>query len=399
MEGEDEDLHVLITGDTQELVDRAVQIVQDMLVVIDDDKNEHKQKQLRDLAIMNGTLKEDEYCTLCAQKGHRAFACPTRFNSYKNNTGIQIKCAHCGDGSHVTRDCPVARAGGGASKEVLDSAYASFMDELNGKAPAPAGATGLVCPPASKPSNEQEYIPVLGQRRMMPPNQGGPGNYGPPQTNMGQQGGGVGRGRGRGRGNTLPAWMTKGEGVGGEVGGETKPENGSVSALAVPPPGDVNGDYANAAAAVAAGGPPAPPPPTMTQQQIPPPPQPPQGYGGYGQQQGGYGQPGSYGQQGAHGQQQGGYGQQGAYGQQQGGYGQQGAYGQQPAPTVPPVMEEPKKELSWMEQQMQLAKQKKEMEEWQKMQQQQGQGVWDPSQFYGGHGGGMGGGWWEKGHR
>ena len=122
---QDEELHVLLTGDTQELVDKACQTIRDMLVVIDDEKNEHKQRQLRELAIMNGTLKEDDYCTLCAQKGHKAFACPTRFNSYKSNT-MQIKCSICGDSSHVARDCPVAKAGGQGtvSKEILDNEYA-----------------------------------------------------------------------------------------------------------------------------------------------------------------------------------------------------------------------------------------------------------------------------------
>jgi uncharacterized membrane protein len=69
----------------------------------------------------------------------------------------------------------------------------------------------------------------------------------------------------------------------------------------------------------------------------PPPPPPPGGQGwgqpppGYGQQPGGYQQPGDYGQQpGGYGQQPGGYQQPGDYGQQPGGYGQQpGGWGSQ----------------------------------------------------------------------
>lgn len=46
---EDEDLHVYITGDNDESLDAAEKLVQDLLRPIDDDKNDHKQKQLREL--------------------------------------------------------------------------------------------------------------------------------------------------------------------------------------------------------------------------------------------------------------------------------------------------------------------------------------------------------------
>ena len=62
MDGDDEPLHVVITGDEQSNVDRAGQLINDMLVVIDDEKNVHKQQP------------------------------------------SQVKCAICGDASHPTRD-------------------------------------------------------------------------------------------------------------------------------------------------------------------------------------------------------------------------------------------------------------------------------------------------------
>ena len=55
---EDEDLHVLITGDTEEEVDRAAAMVQTLLKPVDDDYNEHKRAQLRELALINGTLRQ-----------------------------------------------------------------------------------------------------------------------------------------------------------------------------------------------------------------------------------------------------------------------------------------------------------------------------------------------------
>lgn len=139
MEGDNEPLHVVVTGDNQDNVDKAAQMVTDMLIVIDDDKNIHKQAQLRELALLNGTLKEDEYCSLCAEKGHRAFECPKRFSM--NKPGLEVKCAICGDTSHPTRDCKqkdVATAG--KDTKQLDSDYLAFMNELEGK-PANAEST------------------------------------------------------------------------------------------------------------------------------------------------------------------------------------------------------------------------------------------------------------------
>ncbi|KAL3914238.1 MAG: hypothetical protein SGILL_006185, partial [Bacillariaceae sp.] len=152
MESDDEPLHVVITGDDQRSVDAATDMIEQMLVVIDDEKNVHKQQQLRELALLNGTLKEDEFCQICAEKGHRAFECPKRFGMKKN--ALQVKCAICGDTSHPTRDCtqnPVA--GQQANSKEMDSDYMSFMAELDGKkaekaAPnAPPGAPGNLPPP------------------------------------------------------------------------------------------------------------------------------------------------------------------------------------------------------------------------------------------------------------
>ena len=134
-EGDNEPLHVVITGESQANVDAAADMVNQMLVVIDDDKNVHKQQQLRELALLNGTLKEEEYCPICAEKGHRAFECPKRFTNKATTT---IKCAICGDTSHPTRDCKMRKEGMAngteeANTQQLDSDYLAFMNELDGK--------------------------------------------------------------------------------------------------------------------------------------------------------------------------------------------------------------------------------------------------------------------------
>ena len=145
MEGADEPLHVVVTGDDPKGVDEAAKIIESMLVVIDDEKNVHKQAQLRELALLNGTLKEDDWCTICGDKGHKDFECPKRF-ALNSKSKVQIKCSLCGETSHPTRDCPLRKAGlaegteGGDQKQ-LDSDYSAFMAELDGRTclPAPKG--------------------------------------------------------------------------------------------------------------------------------------------------------------------------------------------------------------------------------------------------------------------
>jgi len=139
MEGDNEPLHVVITGEDQASVDKATKMVEDMLVVIDDEKNVHKQQQLRELALLNGTLKEEEFCNICAEKGHRTFECPKRFSL--NKPTLSIKCAICGDTSHVTSDCTMKPKDVREDEQKqLDSDYQNFMDELDGKAPKSATA-------------------------------------------------------------------------------------------------------------------------------------------------------------------------------------------------------------------------------------------------------------------
>ena len=130
MEGDNDPLHVVITGDDQRSVDAAADMIEQMLVVIDDEKNVHKQQQLRELALLNGTLKEEEFCQICAEKGHRSFECPRRFAM--NKTTVTVRCAICGDTSHPTRDCTQKPTDQTNEKE-MDSEYMSFMAELDGK--------------------------------------------------------------------------------------------------------------------------------------------------------------------------------------------------------------------------------------------------------------------------
>lgn len=124
---ENEDLHVLVEADTQESLDAAVGMVEKLLHPVDEVLNEHKRQQLRELAALNGTIKDEEYCRLCGEQGHRQFACPSRFSTFKSD----VLCKICGDGGHPTIDCPVKNTTG----KKMDDEYQNFLAELGGSMP------------------------------------------------------------------------------------------------------------------------------------------------------------------------------------------------------------------------------------------------------------------------
>jgi splicing factor 1 len=120
-------------------------------------QNDHKRNQLRELAALNGTLRDDEnqICQNCGGIGHRKYDCPEQRNFTAN-----IICRVCGSAGHMARDCTVNKGasfvgdssgsgpGGSPSQAMVkggfDSEYASLMAELGetGKGPGPDSARG-----------------------------------------------------------------------------------------------------------------------------------------------------------------------------------------------------------------------------------------------------------------
>ena len=76
-DSENDETHVLITGDDKARVDSAASMVEKLMVPVDDATNEHKSKQLRELALINGTLRDDIVCRVCGQRGHKLFEVST----------------------------------------------------------------------------------------------------------------------------------------------------------------------------------------------------------------------------------------------------------------------------------------------------------------------------------
>ncbi|OJD36328.1 branchpoint-bridging protein [Diplodia corticola] len=145
---QEEDLHCLIMADTEEKVNKAKKLIHNIIETaasIPEGQNELKRNQLRELAALNGTLRDDENqaCQNCGQIGHRKYDCPEQRNFTAN-----IICRVCGNAGHMARDCPDRQRGAswrngdraGASGKIgggdgMDREYESLMAELGGGAP------------------------------------------------------------------------------------------------------------------------------------------------------------------------------------------------------------------------------------------------------------------------
>lgn len=168
---ENEDLHVLVEADTPESLEAAAAMVEKLLQPVDEVLNEHKRQQLRELAALNGTIRDEEFCRLCGEPGHRQYACPSRTTTFKSD----VLCKICGDGGHPTIDCPVK----GTTGKKMDDEYRNFLAELGGSVPdslakeddsaAPAGSGGSGSnPPWQSGSNAGNTHAGLGANLIKP---------------------------------------------------------------------------------------------------------------------------------------------------------------------------------------------------------------------------------------
>ncbi|KAG2788784.1 hypothetical protein PC129_g4211 [Phytophthora cactorum] len=187
---ENDDLHVLITGDREDDIDRAAKEVQSLLVPVDDTRNSHKQKQLRELALINGTLRDDDYCHICGEKGHRQWECPNR-DAHRTFKAVNVKCAICGDSSHPTRDCTQKKKSA-EENAAIDKEYQQFMQQL-GEAPVTSTATKETGPEAATTGAAAPWLqpaktssvatqPWMQQSVGAPGTAGAPGVLAPPGT-------------------------------------------------------------------------------------------------------------------------------------------------------------------------------------------------------------------------
>ncbi|XP_008806841.1 splicing factor-like protein 1 [Phoenix dactylifera] len=109
---ENEDLHVYIEADTQQSLDAAVQLVEKLLVPVEEEMNEHKHAQLRELAELKGKVREDS-----SSRNEKA--------AFQTN----VSCNICSDVAHLTAACPLTGSAPGAR---TNEHQVSFLAELGG---------------------------------------------------------------------------------------------------------------------------------------------------------------------------------------------------------------------------------------------------------------------------
>ena len=147
----EEPLHCQIVADTREQVAKAKKLCQEVIdkaIYSGPGENDFKRSQLKELAILNGTLREESehICSLCGEKGHTRHDCPNKKKIDYVNT---LVCSKCGNVGHLAKDCRLSfdqNAPDGAStdarriadtssdkNQLMDDEFASMMRDLNGE--------------------------------------------------------------------------------------------------------------------------------------------------------------------------------------------------------------------------------------------------------------------------
>ncbi|KAI5753791.1 hypothetical protein M8J77_003407 [Diaphorina citri] len=141
--GENEPLHAYVTAHNPENVKKAVDRIKEIIrqgVEVPEGQNDLRRNQLRELALLNGTLRENEgpRCTNCGASDHKSWLCPD-----KPNITNSTLCSSCGGAGHIARDCREKRPGMGGppanthrNRAKIDEEYMSLMAEL-GEGPPP----------------------------------------------------------------------------------------------------------------------------------------------------------------------------------------------------------------------------------------------------------------------
>lgn len=97
-------LHCLITADSEEKVQKGIKCCTNVIVkalTSPEGQNDLKRGQLRELAELNGTLREDNRpCPICGIEGHKRYDCPN-----KETFAQRVVCRRCGNSGHTARDC------------------------------------------------------------------------------------------------------------------------------------------------------------------------------------------------------------------------------------------------------------------------------------------------------
>ncbi|PVV04981.1 hypothetical protein BB560_000505 [Smittium megazygosporum] len=136
--GADEELHAYVVSDSVENVNKGIKTIKDIVfkaMASPDAHNQLKRLQLRELAALNGTLREEDEaglqtCSNCGLPGHKRWECPEQ-----KNVTATIVCQICGGYGHLSKDCtqlynPESLSKARERDHQLSQEYQSLMVEL-----------------------------------------------------------------------------------------------------------------------------------------------------------------------------------------------------------------------------------------------------------------------------
>ncbi|CAH1795116.1 unnamed protein product [Owenia fusiformis] len=162
--GEDEPLHAYITANNPENVKKAVEKIKVIIeqgIEVPEGQNDLRRQQLRELALLNGTLRENDGLNKLKQLAQA--------QTIVTNT---IICQVCGGAGHLAQDCKQRRPGDSlrqalaqnqntqpVDKAKMDSEYMSLMAELGEGPPPTAPATAAAPRPNMIPPNSRFGAP------------------------------------------------------------------------------------------------------------------------------------------------------------------------------------------------------------------------------------------------
>ncbi|CAH8433691.1 unnamed protein product [Dicrocoelium dendriticum] len=130
MPGEDEPLHAFVSAPIAEAVEKAVRKINEIIrqgIEVPESQNDLRKAQLRELALLNGTLREHE--------GLMKLRAMAEAQTIATN---KIQCGICGGAGHLSTDCKVNMGGvaymdqlnANPERAKMDSEYSALMAEL-----------------------------------------------------------------------------------------------------------------------------------------------------------------------------------------------------------------------------------------------------------------------------
>jgi splicing factor 1 len=283
--GEDEPLHAYVTSNNPESVKKACENIKEIIrqgIEMPESQNDLRKNQLRELALLNGTLREGEgpKCSNCGSTAHRTWHCPD-----KPNITNSVICTVCGGAGHIAKDCRMKRPGAGGpptgnpnERAKIDEEYMSLMAELGEATPGKDGGNSGGPRPQSTGAFSNLFNKPSAPRALMAP---GTMPHNPPRSDWNNSGqppppGDVGKSHAQPPvpGSSPPSWGYPSQysayppavgSWGGGWGGPPPPVPPPPGATQPPPPGmywQSGGNY---------GLQPPPPPPDNSHRPPPPP--------------------------------------------------------------------------------------------------------------------------------